>query len=114
MELEEPEGDMELEDRECAIEPVDPEGDIELLEDPEGDIEPVDELEGEVTLGEDEEGFFILELDGLEHAPKVKADAITKGSASDFNFIGKMIPLRVNKLFKLGNLLRAIRKYLLP
>jgi len=68
MELEEPEGDMELEE-------------------PDGDIEPVDELEGEVTLGEVEAGFFILELEGLEHAPKAKADAIAKGSASDFSFI---------------------------
>ena len=92
IELEEPEGDIELEEE--------PEGDIELLEEPEGDIEPVDEPEGEVTLGEAEEGFGILELedpaddgrvalDGLEHAPKAKADTITKGSASDFNFMEK-------------------------
>ncbi len=59
------------------------------LEESDGDIEPVDEFEGEVTLGEDEEGFFILELEGLEHAPKAKADAIAKGSASNFNFIEK-------------------------
>lgn len=103
--LEEPEGDIELlEEPEDGIELEEPEGDMELLEEPEDGIEPVDELEGEVVLGEVEEGVFKLEpedpddagrvvLEGVEHAPKAKADAITKGNASDFNFID-------NKSFK--------------
>ena len=60
------------------------------------DIEPVlmEPVLFEPIL-EDSDGVDLSALDDglVEHAPKVRTDAITKGSASDFSFI-IVVPLR--------------------